>query len=245
MRQDPWTETLVPLLARQDGLVTSVQARAGGATAEMLRGWVSARRLVRLRRNVLVDAELWQAAAPWERHLIRARGLMLDRREQVRAGRRTGKVALSHHSALAVMGLSIHGADDLVHVVAVGGDDSRRRSGLVQHACVGKERIVDAFGLPTVTPAVACAQVAAAFGVEAGLVAADSALRLGRCTREDLESLLGWSWLGRGRRCADIVLRRADGRHESAGESRTAWVLHRLGFEQVRPQVEIRAGDGS
>lgn len=232
MRADPWTEVVLPLLAAQHDLVTSAQLRSRGVGAELLRRWVGAGDLVRLRRNVLVAGEVWRAAPRWDRHLVRARGVMLDRDGGP-------PVALSHHSALAVMGLSVHGADDLVHLVAVGSAQTRRRGGLVQHACVGADRVVDAFGLPTVTPAVACVQVAAEFGVEAGLVAADSALRLRLCTRDDLVALDGWRWLGPGRPAASVVIARADGRHESAGESRTAWVLHRLGHRDVRPQVSI------
>ncbi|WP_122260858.1 type IV toxin-antitoxin system AbiEi family antitoxin domain-containing protein [Ornithinimicrobium cerasi] len=237
MSADPWTEAVVPLLAAQDSLVTSTQLRHLGVSAEVLRRWVGAGDLVRLRRNVLVDGTVWRAAPPWERHLIRARGVMMDRQGGP-------PVALSHHSAMAVMGLSIHGVDDLVHLVTVGGTQTRRRGGLVQHACVGEGRVTDAFGLPTVMPAVACVQVAAQFGVEPGVVGADSALRLGLCRREDLEALGGWRWLGRGRTAASIVIGRADGRHESAGESRTAWVLHRLGYRDVRPQVSIVDGQG-
>lgn len=251
MSLNPWTDAALPLLTAQDGVATSVQLTAAGVSATCLAQWVRSGRLVRLRRNVLVDGEVWRAAPPWDRHVIRARAIMHDREEQRRAARRgtgsvpvPGPLALSHHSALAQMGLAIHGVDDLVHVVGVGSTESRRRGSLVQHACVGPERIVDAFGLPSVAPAVACVQVAGEFGVEAGLVAADSALRRGLCTRAGLEALSGWAWLGRGRRAAATVVSRADGAHESAGESRTAWALHRLGYRDLRAQVVIGTQDG-
>lgn len=242
MGPDVGEEVVAALLAAQGGVLTSAQLGRRGVSATVLRSWVGAGRLVRLRRNVLVDGEVWRAAPPWDRHLIRARGVMLDREHQ-RGADDVGKVALSHHSALAVMGLSIHAVDDLVHLVAIGAGRSRRRGDVVQHAGVGEERVTDAFGLPVVTPAVACVQVGAAFGVEAGLVAADSALRLELCTRAELEELRGWSWLGRGRPAADVVVARADGRHESAGESRCAWLLHRSGYDAV-PQAVIHDGDG-
>lgn len=243
-----WTDVVVPLLATQDGVLTATQVRDRAVPEKAVRRWVSSGRLLRLRRNVLVDGELWRAVAPWEKHAIRARAVMLGR---AAASRTTAlddatapTVALSHHSALALMGLSLHGEDELVHLVVPGSTESRRRGGLVQHACVGANRIVDSFGLPTVTPAVACVQVAADFGVEAGLVAADSALRLRLCTRADLEDLSGWTWLRHRRPAAEKVIARADGRHESAGESRTAWLLYRLGY-RVRPQVVVRDVDGT
>ena len=247
-----WTEVVAPLLVAQDGVLTGTQLQDRAVPLTVVRRWVSSGRLVRLRRNVLVDGEIWRAAPAWDRHLLRARAVMLGaghglcregRGGQGRDGTRAGATfALSHHSGLAVMRLSIHGTDDLAHVVGAG--KSRRRGDLVRHAPVEEEHLTDAFGLPTVTPAVACVQVAGAFGIEAGLVAADSALRLKLCTREDLEALRGWRWLGRGRPAASVVIDRADRRHESAGESRSAWLLHRLGYA-VRPQVVITDVDGT
>lgn len=247
MSGDLWAEIAVPLLAGQHGVVTGTQLSQRGVPDKVVRRWVASGRLLRLRRNVLVDGEVWRAAPTWDRHLIRARAVMRGRTTEASTrtdSTTTPSVALCHHSALALMGLSIYGVDDLVHLVVPGSTESRRRGGLVQHACVGRERIVVSFGLPTVTPAVACVQVAADFGVEAGLVAADSALRLGLCTRADLEQLSGWTWLGHRRPAAEVVIERADGRHESGAESRTAWLLHRLGYA-ARPQVVIREVDGT
>lgn len=238
MTPDPWTDVAVPLLDAQGGVATSAQLHACGVTPQLLRRWVGSGQLVRLRRNALVRGEVWRAAPPWDRHLVRARAVMLGVRDA------DPPVALSHHSALAVMGLSVHATDDDVHLVRVGSGTSRRRPGLVRHAAVEEDRITDAFGLPTVTPAVACMQVAATFGAEAGLVAADSALRLGHCAREDLEELCGWPWLGRGRPAAALVAQRADARHESAGETRTSLLLHRLGYDAT-PQVWIRDASGA
>jgi very-short-patch-repair endonuclease len=240
-----WEDIVAPLLTVQDGVLAASQLRERGVPVKVVRRWVSAGLLVRLRRNALVDGEVWRTSPPWERHAIRARAVLRGRGAEPAGGDGQGApAALSHHSALSVMGLSMHDVDDLVHLVVPGSTESRRRGGLVQHACVGRERIVDTFGLPTVTPAVACVQVAADFGVEAGLVAADSALRLGHCTQADLEELRDWTWLRHRRPAAVTVIERADGRHESAGESRTAWLLHRLGH-RVRPQVVIQDVDGT
>lgn len=238
MGRDDWSRVAVPLLAGRGGVVTATELCGHGLSAETLRTLVAQGRLVRLRRNVLVDGEVWRGAPPWSRHLLRARGAMLL------LGEADPPLALSHHSALAAQGLAIHAADDDVHVVRVGHGTSRRRPGLVRHAAVDPALVTTAAGMPAVTPAVACLQVASAFGVEAGLVAADSALRLGACAPADLEALRGWAWLGRGRRAAGVVADLADGRHESAGESRAAMLLHRLGH-QTTPQVWVRERDGS
>lgn len=230
MTVDAWSEVALPLLTGQEGVATSAQLRERGVRAPTLSAWVADGRLVRLRRNVLVDGQRWQESPPWERHRLRAHGVMVAWSGV--------EVALSHQSALAVLDLSIYGTDDLVHVVGVGPRRWKARTGVVQHAGVAPGRLVRVDGVPCVRPEVACLQVASTFGVEAGLVAADSALREGACNRGDLEGLRGWSALGRGRPAAGVVVDRADGRHESAGESRTGWLLHRLGLVAV-PQVRI------
>jgi hypothetical protein len=96
---------------------------------------------------------------------------------------------------------------------------------------------------PSVTPALAILGTAMACGIEAGVVATDAALAAGKTTLDDL-----YAWLGRLSRHPDVtqareVVRLADGRSESVGESRTRLLLRALGFEPT-PQVEIRDRDG-
>jgi hypothetical protein len=86
--------------------------------------------------------------------------------------------------------------------------------------------------------------VAAAFGIPSGLVAADSAVRAGLCSRAELSGLLGWSALRCAGAATRIVTERANGLHESAGESRCAWLMHALGLPPARPQVTLRTPTG-
>ncbi len=156
----------------------------------------------------------------------------------------TRAVALSHHSALAIHGLSIFGGDDRVHLVRT--DAQRGRSdGVIQvHAPVSQTSVMMVDGLRVVSPAVAALQSAATFGVCAGLVAADSALHRRACAAVDLAEVLHQHNFGKGVRAARLVEALADGRIESAGESRARWVMRCCGLPDPVPQVLIRGGFG-
>ena len=235
----PHVSTVTTLLAAHGGVVTTVQLRRSGLTTAQIAGLVSSGVLERLRRDVLVDAKTWASTPLWERHAPRARGVIASLDPDGSKG-----LALSHHSALALHGVALHGVDDVVHLVRVGKGRGYRSRGVQVHAPVAKEHVTDAFGLRVVRPAPAVMQVAAGFGVPSGLVAADSALRAGLCSRGDLEALVGWPALRTTRSVLRIVAERAEGLHESAGESRCAWLMHVLGLPPARPQVTLVTGDG-
>lgn len=227
------------VLTAHGGVVTARQLREAGLSTGQIASLVAGGTLLRLRRDVLVDAARWARTPPWERHALRARGTVasLDPRA-------TKALALSHHSALALHGVSLYGVDDDVHLVRIGEGRGHRSRGLQIHAPVAEEHVTDAFGRKSVRPAVAVMQVAACFGIPSGLVAADSAVREGLCSRQDLSDLLGWSALRAAPAATRIVAERANGLHESAGESRCAWLFHVLGLPPAKPQVTIRTPAG-
>lgn len=227
------------LLSAHDNVLTARQLKDAGLTTNQIARLVAQGLLLRLRRDVLVDADWWRTLCAWERHAPRARGVL---RSLDPAG--VGGFALSHHSALALHEVSLHGVDDDVHLVRTTPGRGHRSTLLQVHPALGPDRLGSVSGLPVVRPAPAVLQVAAAFGVEAGLVAADQALRQRTCTREDLRQSLDQCRLGVGRPSAVVVVGRADGRRESAGESRTAWALHLLGYRDAQPQATIRTPQG-
>ncbi len=197
--------------------------------------------LVRLRRDVVVDGNRWRAARPWERHELRARGMMCSLMPHgVEGG--PSRVALSHHSGLAVSGISLHGVDDIVHVVRMGDGQGRRSTGLQVHPAVPAEMVTEVNGLPVVEPAMACLQVAAVFGVQAGLVSADAGLRAGAFDAEGLRRAAE-AVSGRGASAARTVSSFADGRAESAGESRSRWLFHVIGLPAPLLQAVVVDGD--
>lgn len=218
--------------------VTSAKnlTRLGLSSAEIGRA-VRAGEVVRIRRNCLVDGQLWSDAKPWERHELRGRAVMAGLPKDHTA-------ALSHHSALALRGVSLHGVDDRVHIVHVGAGRGRSDGVVVGHRPVSKDLVEVHEGVRIVTPAVACLQVAAHFGAEAGLVSADHALHSELITREALDTALTELAPGRWSRAPAHMCHLADARVESAAESRARWAFQMLNFRLPTPQVRIDDEDG-
>jgi hypothetical protein len=234
-------DMITTLLSVRDGVVTGTELRRAGLSDQEVRAAVSAGRLHALRRSTYVDAHRWHGLATWERHDLRGRAVLhaLDP-----AG--AGRFALSHHSALAVQGVSHHGTDDLVHVVRTDGGRGRRAGILLVHEAVAPDQVrATPSGVHVVRPALACLQVAVRYGVPAGLVSADSALHARLVTADDL-AVAGRSITSRnGRRALAATLERATGLHESVGETLSSELMRALGLPEPERQVLIRDPSGS
>lgn len=234
-------DLIATVLRTHGGVVSRRDCARIGLLDSGVRGLVADGRLVRVRRDAFVDAYLWRTAQPWERHGLRARAV-------IRALSPHGGHALSHHSALAVQGVTLYGVDARAHVVGLHGQRERRADILCVHTPVSPEererkvRLQD--GVPVVRPALACVQLAAYHGLEAGLVSADDGLRQGLFRQDEL-SRLADSYRGfRGRRQVREVARWATGLHESAGETRCSLALRLIGAAEPERQVEIRDANG-
>ena len=214
------------------GTASGADLHRRGASRRDVERAIRAGDLVRVRRNALVEGELWRRLEPWDRHDLRARAML-------RALGDEPPLVLTHHSALAVRGVDVHGVDDRVHVARVGAGRGRTDKGLASHRPLGASLTSVHQGLLTVTPAVACVQVAGQFGGEAGLVSADHALHRGVVTRADLDAAMAALRPGRWSREPAKMLALVDGRAESGAESRTRWALRTLGLRMPTPQVEI------
>ena len=235
-------ERVVRQLLDAHGSVLAASAlRRAGLSSKDVRAVIAEGLLIRLRRDVLVEQQTWEASAPWERHALRARawaGAMPT------ADLQPGGVALSHQSTLALHDVAVFAVDDLVHASRLQHGRGHRSDGLWVHSPVPLEHATLLDGMPVVPPALACLQVAAQHGVESGLVAADSAVRTGQATVGAMKALLPLACLKPGRPQARRVVELVDGRRESAGESRTAWLLHCLDLPRAIPQVEVRDPSG-
>lgn len=226
-------------LSAHNGVASVAQLGRLGCSRQAVDRLVRSRQLVRLRRDVVVDAEMWSDATAWEKHAIRGRAVMQSLNPDG-----TRSLALSHHSALAIHGVAVFGGDDRVHLVRT--DSQRGRSDhLIQvHAPVPATSVILVDGLKVTAPALAAAHMAGTFGACSGLVAADSALHGGACTVGDLAEALSQHNFGSGVRAARLVVELADARIESAGESRARWVMRSCGLPEPVPQVLIRTGFG-
>lgn len=190
------------MLQAQGGAGTSRQVLAAGFSRRTMDLMVRRRELVRVRRDVVVLAEALADLTPWEKQtlLARAVGRSLaatvpfatpassggagpaaasstsvepDSSPQPPA---TGVHAVSHESALMIHGLPYYGEDGLIHLVRTDGRRGRRDDTIWVHSPVGEDWVVDVDGVRVMRPVLAALQVAALYGVEAGLVALDGVL---------------------------------------------------------------------
>lgn len=229
-------DLLVARLSAQGGLVTALDARSCGYTSTGLRRLVVAGDLFRARAGCFVDGRLLDGASPERRHALMARAVSRGYRQPH---------AISHISALAVMGLPLLNITaDVVHLTLTGPGCARTRPGLRVHPelpdSVARQLDGDQDGSKVVHPAVAIVQSAALAGITAGVAAADAAMHSGQVTREDLEIALRVARLGPGRADARAAVDLAEGLTESPGESWTRVLLVSLGLPKVEPQVVIR-----
>ena len=214
------SDLLVARARALEGAFTWADASATGLRSDELGRLVrhGVVRQVAPRAYVLAEA-LAAARTPEARHRLRVAAVVRSF---------DGRVAASHHSALAVHGLpSWQVEDSTVHVSRVSGTTSRRRGDLCVHeAYPGDAAAVSGPGSTlTVVPALAVIGTAMTAGEAAGVVAADAALHRALTTRCELEA-----WLNRLRRRPGLAAARravacADPRSESVGETRTRLLL--------------------
>lgn len=220
--------------AAQRGAFSAADAAEAGVGADEIGALVRAKTLLRVRRGAYVLAADYWDAKVFERHVMRVRAVLRSRPDGDRA---------SHHSALTLQGIATYGVDESVVAVESRNVKRRRRvKGLVTHTwSTGRTWTVDGV-FDTVDAATACAQVAAEDGFVAGVCAMDSAVRIGRCTLEELAIAVA-ALPALRRTIAQKALDAVDPQCESVGESRTRIILKDAGLE-VRSQVSIEDAAG-
>ncbi len=144
----------------------------------------------------------------------------------------------SQHSALALAGVPLYGIEwARVHVA-----EKRRccvRCDRVhRHRLRDDDPVVEVEGVRALAPALAAVQVAAACGVEAGLVSMDALLHAGTVQREELLAVVDSGRIRRGLPAARLAVAQADARAESPGESRLRYALMGTPWH-LEPQAPI------
>ncbi len=201
-----------------------------------LRRAVRAGLLVRVRHGAYAFAERWTAADDRQRHVLLSRAAM-----RVLGDR----VALSHHSASAALGMDLWDVPlSQVHVTRLDGGAGRNEGDVRHHeGLVLESDLVLAHGVRAVRPVRAALESATLIGLERGLVTVDSGLRTGLFTPEELSAqhTLMQSWPSTQH--LHVVTRLADGRSGSAGESRSRFFfyVHRL----PAPELQFAVYDGT
>lgn len=213
-----------------EGVLSSAELRAAGL------GKVSLAALVRNGHLVRVTPGMYALPAdlPAERALARL-GVAVERRLQ-------GRVVMSHHTALAALGLPLMQRKlpmDVAHLTYRERGCSRSRSDHVLHRAPPEAPLSGAVG-----PASALVQVGSVWGERPFVVAADAALRAGLTSHAEIESVLARRTNLAAHPCLKRALQRLDPLSESPGESLLRLLLLDLGFE-VESQVAVVTGRGA
>jgi hypothetical protein len=153
-------------------------------------------------------------------------------------------VALSHQSSLLeTPGCSVWNVDlSRVHVTRLDGGAGRVEGDVVHHegSCHADD-LVERDGRLATTVGRAVIESASIMSVESGLVAADSALHSGAVDEAELTHRLSLMKEWPNTRKVELVVRMADGRAESVGESRSRYLFWSQGLP--RPDLQFRVYD--
>jgi hypothetical protein len=219
-------------MSTQHGLITTRQMIKLGHRAEVMARWVRTGHLVSVRRGVYTEPATWEA---WDEFRDRP----LARARAAHYVMRTDHV-MSHDSAALELDMPIlSSAPELIHVTRPDVHGSRTTCGVKHHTAVfRKDQVVTLGGIDVLDPARTAVDIAREHGFAEGVVACDSALRLG-VPRSALHKAYEPMWCWRHVTVVRAAVELADGRAESVGESLLRILVAELGVGPVQPQFEL------
>ena len=208
---------------RNGGFFTRAQALDTGWTDHDLAGACRTGVIRRLRHGAYVPTHTYEICDEVERHLVLARAVL---------ARQRGDVALTGVSAAAVHGLCLHGHDlTTVHLVRLDGGSARREVSAC-HQVVGddvRQQVEVKKGILITNVARTLWEVAGRSTLEAGVATADSCARLYPAVADQVKQMARTFDARPGSRLTRLVLRLADGKAESPGESYSRVLFWRHG----------------
>jgi len=206
---------------------------AAGFTDRAIAQLVKDGSLFRLRHGAYVDAAAWRRCDVVGRHALLSRAVLA----QARAG-----VVLSHLSCLGEWDLAQWDLPlDQVHLTRVDQRAGRKEAGVHQH--LGKLRPIDVVernGIRLTALARTCLDAASLVDVEHALCFVNDALHRKGVTPEELQECADYMEQWPGTLGHRVVLRLANGKLESVGESRFWHLCWRQGLPMPIPQYEVR-----
>lgn len=193
--------------------------------------------LVKLRHGAYTGAERWTAADDAGRVRLVTRAVL----RQAQAD-----LVVSHGSAMAEYDGPTWGLPtDSTRVTRLNGHAGRREAGVVQHqGLLLPGDMTERNGVPVTSGIRTAIDVTTVLDVEAALVAVNHLLHAGFATKAGLWDR--YSSMGNHpfTLTTDLVVRLADARIESVGESRTFYLMWRQGIPAPEPQLGVRDGRG-
>lgn len=186
----------------------------------------------KVRHGAYISGELWDGLGSADRHRVLARAVLRTSHPST---------VLSHVSAAIEHGAPVWGVDlGVVHVTRTDGKPRRREAGVAHHRGVlPEDHVVMINGVPVTVPIRAAVETTTITTVESALVTVDGLLRRSDVGPDQVADLATQVKRWPNSLATNIVLRLADPRHESAGESRTAYFLWAQSLPKPIPQFEV------
>lgn len=216
-------------IERANGVFLRSEARELGHDDKAIANAVRWKVWHRVRHGAYCHTDTWLGADAVERHRIKAQAVMRSL---------TGRVALSHVSALVLHGLPVWGADlAKVHVTRLDGGPGRIDGDVVHHE--GKlvpDDLIVVREMVVTDPRRAVLESCTILGTESGLVSMDALLNRELATREEVAAAAPQFEQWPGALTLQLVLRLTDGRAASPGESRSRYMF----WSQNLPAPELQ-----
>jgi len=205
---------------------------AAGYTDRQIRTRVKRGELHRIRHGSYCRATLWHSLSPEDQHRVRARAVL---------ARSHPSTVLTHVSSAIEQGAPGWGHDlTKVHTTRTHGRAGRKECDRVQHAGTMPAYHVKEVNGVRVSLATRCAvEMTTISTVESALVTVDGLLHAGLTTSNGVRQFAHRTRLWPNSLRTTVVLRLADKRRESAGESRTGYFFYAQALPRPEPQVVV------
>jgi len=205
------------------------EALAAGMTDRDIRALVRGGRWHRIRHGAYVDAASWSTLDDPERHGLLARAVVRQARTDV---------VVSHLSALPEFGAPMWGLPlEVVHLTRSDRRAGRKEAGVQQHrGLLHDEDVTERNGVTLTSATRTVLDLTTITGTEQALCATNFLLHTGETTADALADRYRSMERNPLTLKTDLVLRLADARIESVGESRTFFMCWAQGLPAPVPQ---------
>jgi hypothetical protein len=214
------------------GIFLRPEVLALGYRDEHITAFISRREWHRVRRGAYVSGETYRAADLAQRYRLHSLAVLRQARTEV---------AASHASSVVLHGGPLWGLDlTRAHVTRLDGHTGRKERGVQQHRGVIAEGDLVEVGPYRVTSPTRCAlELTTTSSAEAALSVVNNFLHRNLTTRDELVERYARMDTWPHTLSTDVVLRLADPRIESVGETRTYVMCWRAGLPRPVPQCEV------
>jgi hypothetical protein len=230
-------EARLRALVAANGVFTRKDALALGYHDHAIALLVRAGRWVRVRRGSYVFGAEWAAMSDRDRYAALCRAAVLHARTEV---------VLSHLSSANEYGCPLWECDlSRVHLTRVDQRAGRAEAGIVQHrGVIGEDDVIVDNGIARMSATRTALELTTLLDVEHALVEIDFLLHQGLTTAEQLADRYATMTHWPRTLTTDLILRLADGRSESVGETRTRFLCWTQHLPAPVPNFSIRDEHG-